>query len=748
MRLLDTESGQFRTVSSHFEVPYAILSHTWDPEGEQSFQDVCEIQASVWKGGTTDTLLFWLCYVLQSTMIENSDTAKPTGRPTFTAMVQHFLLLRFLALVRRILSAPAFKDIRAKKSILSDRRLAAKIRRSCAIAREAGYRYVWIDSCCIDKTSSSELSEAINSMFVWYRHSSLCFAFMADVRDGEDPDAENSEFRRSRWFTRGWTLQELLAPLVVLFLNKEWKVIGTKGTLAQTISQVTRIPGPVLRHLKDMRASSVAQRMSWAALRVTTREEDEAYCLMGIFGVNMPTLYGEGCYAFIRLQQEILKLEFDQSIFAWSVYVFFDEDGDQQIPRMRHLNGPCPARPNADYGIYVGHQQMPGPLGMRVLDTMLIPATSPMDFMNCAGIAALSLQEFSERLGLHIPPPSYTPSPFGIRTRLPLIPFDGKFAPHSQGAVHLPGERQWYLAVVACENEAYETPGHLLAFICCLQVAPAQGESITTGSKPRVHIPVLAGGTYIEMENGRHNSVFRTVMLSPSDIAACRTSIHMLEVDIPMQPPRDAMTAAHQLRRVMTSHEIEFVGEDENFARAIPATIQLATWCQSLLREQGFIFAEMPEGRVPGDGTLPLRGFTVSKNGAEVAVQYKPRIDFDRQGASLQIRFPMPIAMFGQVLDLFRLWGPWQPLTEISPVVGIVGDSGGTLRLLNFTLKHHSRDVYLLGIEPLEWDHSEQIRTDAERVGDGIPNEHSDVLLFDDSDPNTWKDLPNQLSVH
>ncbi|KAI0649805.1 heterokaryon incompatibility protein-domain-containing protein [Trametes meyenii] len=248
MRLLDTESGQFHTVDSHFDVPYVILSHTWDPEGEQSFQD----------------------------------------------------------------------NILATKSILSDPRLAAKIRRSCMIAREAGYRYVWIDSCCIDKTSSSELSEAINSMFVWYRHSSLCFAFLGYVCEEEDPNAEGSEFRRSRWFTRGWTLQELLAPLVVLFLNKEWKLIGTKGTLAGTISQVTRIPGEVLRHLKDMRASSVAQRMSWAALRVTTREEDEAYCVMGIFGVNMPTLYGEGRYAFVRLQEAILKLELDQSIFAWT----------------------------------------------------------------------------------------------------------------------------------------------------------------------------------------------------------------------------------------------------------------------------------------------------------------------------------------------------------------------------------------------------------------------------------------------
>jgi len=146
-------------------------------------------------------------------------------------------------------------------------------------------------------------------MYQWYQNADVCYAFLADV-----PSITTLE--DSRWFTRGWTLQELTAPSKVVFLNDRWEVLGTKASLHQEISDCTRIPVDILLG-GDPEGASVAQRMSWAATRQTTRLEDRAYSLMGLFGVNMPLLYGEGEKAFVRLQEEILKISDDHSIFAW-----------------------------------------------------------------------------------------------------------------------------------------------------------------------------------------------------------------------------------------------------------------------------------------------------------------------------------------------------------------------------------------------------------------------------------------------
>ncbi|EJF59841.1 HET-domain-containing protein, partial [Dichomitus squalens LYAD-421 SS1] len=201
--------------------------------------------------------------------------------------------------------------------IWSDHRLSPKIRESCRVAREAGYRYVWIDSCCIDKTSSSELSESINSMYQWYGRARVCYAFLANVPAGEDPRKPGSAFRSSRWFRRGWTLQELIAPFSVTFLSKDWTEIGTKVALADLVEEITGIPEDALVHAKLLDEYSVAQRLSWAAKRRTTRVEDRAYSLLGIFDINIPTLYGGGERAFRRLQEEIVRRVPDQTLFAW-----------------------------------------------------------------------------------------------------------------------------------------------------------------------------------------------------------------------------------------------------------------------------------------------------------------------------------------------------------------------------------------------------------------------------------------------
>ena len=201
---------------------------------------------------------------------------------------------------------------------LNRRFIFAKIRGLCKLARSRGWRWAWIDTCCIDKKSSAELSEAINSMYRWYEGSAECYVHLSDVKwNGRDIDRSLSDFRQSVWFTRGWTLQELLAPEKVLFFDCHWKYIGDKTHLSEEVSAITGIHTEYLLHPR-LDVESVATKMSWASKRVTSRVEDAAYCLMGLFDVNMPLLYGEGRKAFKRLQLEIIKTTKDESIFAWT----------------------------------------------------------------------------------------------------------------------------------------------------------------------------------------------------------------------------------------------------------------------------------------------------------------------------------------------------------------------------------------------------------------------------------------------
>jgi acyl carrier protein len=214
-----------------------------------------------------------------------------------------------------------------------------KIRGCCRQAQKDGFAYAWIDSCCIDKRSSTELSEALNSMFQWYKMAARCYVYLSDVPNCAEI---HQMFGKSRWFTRGWTLQELLAPRYLLFFAQDWEAIGykasaVKGAANQTacdhdseattlpfldltndISKITEIPIDFLVGRKAIGQACLAQRMYWAARRETTRSEDCAYSLMGLFDINMPILYGEGLEkAFSRLQREIIHRSPDQSIFAW-----------------------------------------------------------------------------------------------------------------------------------------------------------------------------------------------------------------------------------------------------------------------------------------------------------------------------------------------------------------------------------------------------------------------------------------------
>jgi Heterokaryon incompatibility protein (HET) len=202
-----------------------------------------------------------------------------------------------------------------------------------------GLKYSWVDTCCIDKSSSSELSEALNSMFRWYSEAKICYAYLSDVNLATGGGSEEllatsrDDFpKNSRWFTRGWTLQELLAPKLVIFLDSNWRKLGDKTSCCDAISSTTGIDHTILLDSTKIFDELYSTRMFWAARRKTSRPEDIAYCLMGIFGVHMPLLYGEGTgKAFTRLQLELFRGASSQSLLTWGGHPErpIDSEGNQ-----------------------------------------------------------------------------------------------------------------------------------------------------------------------------------------------------------------------------------------------------------------------------------------------------------------------------------------------------------------------------------------------------------------------------------
>ncbi|KAF2993053.1 hypothetical protein E8E14_000682 [Neopestalotiopsis sp. 37M] len=196
-------------------------------------------------------------------------------------------------------------------------------------ARQAatdGLTHFWIDTCCIDKSNSTELSEALNSMYRWYRDAAKCYVYMSDATMGDNSEGSEGQpsqstwetaFRESRWFTRSWTLQELLAPKSVEFFTADEHRLGDKESLDDEIQELTDIAAAALRG-HDLTKFSVEERMAWASHRQATRDEDHAYALLGIFDVYMPPIYGEGRrHALRRLRKEIEENEKEEArIFA------------------------------------------------------------------------------------------------------------------------------------------------------------------------------------------------------------------------------------------------------------------------------------------------------------------------------------------------------------------------------------------------------------------------------------------------
>jgi hypothetical protein len=267
-----------------------------------------------------------------------------------------------------------------------------KIRSCGEQAKRDGLQFFWVDTCCIDKTSSAELSEAINSMHQWYKNAKICYVYLSDFSGSTDI----SLMRESRWFTRAWTLQELLAPRKLQFFDQAWNPLVMNNSLRSVVSGATGIEMKFLfedpsRHFLN---TSIAKRMSWAAKRQATRQEDRAYSLLGIFRVNMTLLYGEGGEkAFLRLQEEIMKYSSDQSIFAWQRV----SDRDVAID-LYQVNNPLP-----------------------------ILAQSPADFANSANIIPYTSID---------PTPPYEMTNCGLQITLPVLHWPIEEAECSPGPLH------------------------------------------------------------------------------------------------------------------------------------------------------------------------------------------------------------------------------------------------------------------------------------------------------------------------
>lgn len=247
-------------------------------------------------------------------------------------------------------------DVRRKEGFM-------KLKGVCDQAFQDGLNYIWVDTCCIDKTSSAELSEAINSMYAWYKNSAVCYVYLHDVDHDIDQDALISALSKAEWFKRGWTLQELIAPDNVYFFARNWSKIGSKATWASTLHEITHIREKILLGI-PCDPPSIAERMSWAVGRKTQKIEDRAYSLMGLFGIHMSIIYGEGEKAFRRLQLEIMKSSDDQTIFAWL--------DSMEFPHPSRMRGSLASAPdfflwgsphpliNIDHSQFVGCLPQPG----------------------------------------------------------------------------------------------------------------------------------------------------------------------------------------------------------------------------------------------------------------------------------------------------------------------------------------------------------------------------------------------------
>ncbi len=660
MRLLDTETGEFvqKDPRKDVNLKYAILSHTWDAEGEQTYQVLRNIQqrydlgklpplpdprdeSSAIPSPKQSSLVSVTTPVTHNSFLEEAQLLKLyVLKPIWGLLV--FLLTcmlppRFIELIRNtyrpdhhsVLSILASIYYQSDthvpphpytiepissgfshrsegseegqpemlpRSIWDDPELSPKVREACTVARANGYQYIWIDSCCIDKTSSSELSEAINSMYAWYARAEICYAYLADVPPAADHRKPRSDFRGSVWFTRGWTLQELIAPLDVLFLSGDWAPIEPKYALADLVQEITGISEEALLHVEPLDQFSVAQRLSWASGRETTRVEDQAYSLLGIFDINMPTLYGEGDRAFRRLQEEIMQRVPDQSLFAWGdIYLgppIFKSPGPHTVTTT--------STPEMSQRVSFYPQSPTSPLAM-----------APRFFTDCRILSASSHDVTGQ---IHL---EYTSSPYGIRTQFQMLPLSILFHPDSlrrHRREEMEEESQWYLAILGCQHA--ERPGHLLGRVCYVPPSESGVDFVYPGY---VHISPKSflRGKIISAD---------ILLLSPETIERRRPHIRQRMVYIAHPDRHDPK--ASQANTSQPQHSINLV---------------LLTKTRDALRAQGYtVDFRSPEKRRQ-TGTHRL---TLSNDKHDITAEFQHALESDGQQLTITAR----VAILGRNL--------------------------------------------------------------------------------------------------
>ena len=543
MRLLDTYTGQFVEKDPRdSETKYAILSHTWDRGGEQTYQQLQKIQE---RYASTD----WN---------KRAQSKTPRSR------------------------------------IWDDEELSPKIRDACAVARANGFAYIWIDSCCIDKASSSELSEAINSMYAWYSAAVVCYAYLGDVPTEDELPKNDSCFRNSRWFTRGWTLQELLAPRNLVFLSKEWKVLGSKLTLVGLVHSVSNINHEALLQPESLDNFSVSQRLSWASCRETARVEDRAYSLLGLFNIHMPTLYGEGERAFRRLQEEIMRRTPDQTLFAW---------------RDVYLGPPIPLKP-VPTASHPSSQRFVCQL-VQLQPTTSLLAVALDSFWKGGSIDAVPHGEVVHRLRQpNLLAPDYNFTPHGIRTRVPMIPLS-RYLPIAPTQNQETPLGQWYLVILGSEHK--DLPGHLLGRVCRITPSDSGVEFLNCG--------------YVRMYSEReafHSEWVDLFPLSPDVIEDCVPFIELKTVYISHPHRASAADPYHP-------HDAAFQAARTRLHETI--NLLLKRESHHALRSRGYTVAL----RSPNEDHPTTHQLTLTSLKHIITIEYRHSLADDTSGQRLTI---------------------------------------------------------------------------------------------------------------
>lgn len=485
---------------------------------------------------------------------------------------------------------PTFQElssiISAINPALPDGPRYKKLKGFCEVAFNQGYTLAWADMCCIDKTSSAELSEAIASMFYWYQCAEVCYVYLKDVSSPQHEDSEprslpfklhnSDEFRRSVWFTRGWTLQELIAPKSVVFCSKDWTILGSKcGELADIICDITRVNKEVLTHQQPLESVSVAQRMLWAANRRTSRLEDRAYSLMGLFGVGIPVLYGEREYAFIRLQEEILRRIPDSTLLAWGSLTSWSTLGLRNVT-------------TGVLGAFWPLRRWVGEVHVRVREpswaradhhTGYLFALSPDDFQTIVrpigpgskqnGAFSRTRTDICGPRAMNIIPPNMLVMDTNLIQAI-VPPF---YAGNMPNVSESTTNQKYYLIPLGCETVKSEP----IALLLC----PPTDPDSPTDHTATLDDPYWVIGADVREAKGSQTTYRRIVTLPPSDNAAFLKSQPATlktptgSVHLPLSAPRSALTTCDD------------VG-DAFSAKCGFFDVRLGGWCQAALTARGF----------------------------------------------------------------------------------------------------------------------------------------------------------------